>query len=262
MGFGIEVVAGRVTNPGGTFTALTANTGSSFTVKSAQESSPVFLDDMWAKGATAGVFRLRSPRLHDNTTGIAAPYQTTNSRSALDYIPGQPLVPNDAIIAEATGGAAETDVAAAVYYYENLDGIAAVLASHDEILPRVKNLVTVQVNVTGAATLGDWSAGTALNATDDKLHADETYALLGYLPTNPVLAIAIAGADTGNLRVGGPGTSEQLETRNWFVRKSIETGRPYIPVIKANNKGSTLVFQCDNAAGATNNTFLILAELQ
>lgn len=265
MGLGIETIAGRATNPGAVLPGLqlTNNTGSSFTVRSANESGKITLEGMWAKGATAGVFNIHSPRLHDNTTGISFPYAINTPVDFLAEGPGQNLVPNDPLLAFITGGAAETDCGYATIAYSDLDGIAAVLGTEDEIAPRIKNLVTVRVTTAGAATLGDWSAGTALNATDDKLHADATYAVLGMVPTNQVGAVAIAGADTGNLRVGMPGANAGLpfDSRYYFVLQSRVSGLPFIPIIKANNKGSTLVYQSDNAAGANNDIFVYMAEL-
>ena len=261
MGLAAEVVAGSATNPGAVFTALTPGSGNQFAVRSAEPDSGIYLDEMWAKGATAGVFRIRSPRMHDNVSGLGFPYQINAPRTFLERISPQPLYAVDTLIPEITGGAAETDVGAFLVYYANISGLAANLATWDEVNPRVKNILTNQVNVSAAAAVGAWSAGTAINATEDKLHADSTYALLGWESTNGVAAIAVAGTDTANLRIGGPSPVEPIETRDWFIRQSQETGRPYIPLIKTNNKGTTLVYQLDNAAGAANLTFLTLAEL-
>jgi hypothetical protein len=265
MGLAIETIAGRAVNPGAALPGLqlTNNTGSSFTVRSANESGKVTLQDQWAKGLAGGVFNIHSPRMHDNTTGISIPYGVNVPIGALAEAPGQFLVPNDPLFATITGGAAETDCGFATISYSDLDGIAAVLATEQEILPRVQNLVTVRVTVTGATTVGDWSTGTALNATDDKLHADKTYAVFGMFPTNQVGAVAIQGADTGNLKVGMPGASAALsiDSRYYFLLQSRVSNEPFIPVIKANNKGSTQIFQCDNAAGANNDVFVFLAEL-
>jgi len=265
MPLAIETIAGRAVNPGAALPGaqLTNNTGSSFTVRSAQETSAVKLQGMWAKGLAGGVFNIHSPRMHDNTTGISFPYGVNVPIDALAQSPPQLLVPNDPLFATITGGAAETDCGYATISYDQLDGIAAVLRTEGEVVPNIKNLVTVRVTVTAAVTTGDWSPGTALNATDDKLHADALYAVLGMLPTNQVGAVAIAGADTGNLRVGMPGAADALgfDSRYYFLEQARVNNDAFIPVIKANNKGSTLIFQCDNAAGANNDVFVILAEL-
>ena len=261
MGLALEVVAGAAVNPGAAYTALVAAATNTFAIRSADAGTPIYLDDMWAKGGTAGNFRIRSPRMHDNVTGLGFPYIINAPRTFLERVPPQPLYPVDTLIPEITGGAAETDVGCFAVWYESLTGLAANLATWEEIEPRIKNILTNQVNISAAAALGAWSAGTAINATEDKLHADGVYALLGWESSVGVAAIGIAGADTGNLRVGGPSPTEPIETRDWFIRAAQETERPYIPIIKANNKGTTLVYQLDNLAGVANLTFLTLAEL-
>jgi hypothetical protein len=261
MGKAYEIVSGRAVNPGAAFTALTPSSGASFAVRSADMASGVMLDAMWAKGGTAGAFRIRSPRLHDNVQGIKYNYLINAPRDWLYGYQQQPLEPQDVLIPEITGGAAETDTGYFGIYYNNLPGIDARLSDWPSVSPRIRNILTVQVAVAGAATLGDWSAGTALNATQDLLKANVDYALLGYTTDTQVGALAVPGADTGHLKVGGPGTTEAIETWAYFVEQSQLSGRPYIPVINAANKQNTLVFQQDNLAGATVNAFLSMAEL-
>lgn len=260
MPLAAEVVAGFATNPGAVFTGLTPAPTNTFAVR-ATNSGVVYLDQQWAKGGTAGVFRIRSPKMHDFVSGIGFPYQINAPRAFQERVPPQVLFQVDTLTCEITGGAAETDVGAFLVWYQDVSGLAAQLATWDEISGRIKNIITNQVNVSAPAALGNWSAGTAINATEDKLHADSLYALLGWESTVGVAAIAVQGADTGNLRIGGPSPVEPLETRDWFVRQSIIKNRPYIPIIKANNKGTTLVFQVDNLAGVANLTFLTMAEL-
>jgi hypothetical protein len=262
MGFGIETVAGFATAGAAGTNPLVYSGGQSGAVRDSAAGSGIVLGDMWAKGAAADVFRVRSPRLHDNVSGIGFPLAVANSPfDWLSDIPDQPIYANDALIAEVVAAAAGTDVGAFTVIYQDLGGIAANTATADEIAGRIKNLLTVHVTVAGAGVLGNWSNGTAINATEDKLHADSVYALFGIIPTNMVAALAIQGADTGNLRIGHPGQISPLETRDYFWRLSKQTGAPVVPLIKANNKGTTLVFQCDNAAGAANDCYLSLAEL-
>lgn len=262
MGNAYEVLAGRVVNPGAAFTALTPNTGDSFAIRSFGGGAPAYLDDMWAHEATPGVLRVRSPRLHDNVQGIRARVGVTVARGLLPDEADQLLYAQDVLTVEATGGTAETDVGCLLAYYTDLPGIAARVTSWEQVLPRIANVLTAEVAVTGAATTGDWSAGTPLNTTFDLLKANVDYAVLGYESDTSVAAVGLRGPDTGNLRVGGPGTSEVLETRNWFIRQSRASGRPYIPIINAANKGSTLAFQCSASASATINVAFILAELK
>ena len=70
MGKAFELIAGFVTAPSTTFTALTMATGSSLTVRNAPLGSEVRLLQCWSDQQTAGNIRIRSPKLHDNVQGI------------------------------------------------------------------------------------------------------------------------------------------------------------------------------------------------
>jgi hypothetical protein len=257
----IEVVAGRATNPGAAFTALTPNTGGSFTVRNAALSSRIFLDGVWYKGASAGSVQVKSPRMHDNVKGMQYQAAAANAFNLMGDFPRTKLVPQDVLSFSITGGAAETDDAAILISYEDLPGSNGRWASWEQILPRIVELVTNEVSISAAATLGDWSAGTALNATNDLLRANTDYAVLGYVCQNSVCAIALQGPDVGGLKAGGPGNSNVLETREWFKRLDFASDLPFIPIINSANKGGTLAFQCDSAAGAANLVDFMLAEL-
>lgn len=261
MGLALEVITGRVTNPGATITAITANTSDTFTVRSFPFESGASLEGIWAKAGTSGVIRVRSPRMHDNVQGIRLRHQANEPRNLLPDEAMQRLYPQDVMTVEMSGSAAATDVGALMVYYRDLPGVDARLAMWEQIQPRMLNILTVPVDITAAATLGDWSAGTAIDATFDLLKSNVDYAVLGYEAQNEVCSVALRGPDTANLRVGGPGSVEPIETRNWFVDQTRLKGTPHIPVINAANKGATLAFQVDNAAGATNQVDWILAEL-
>lgn len=257
----IEVIAGRVTNPGATITPLTANTNSSFTVRSFAATSRAVLDNMWSHSATAGIFRIRSPRLHDASQGIRVQVGDTVPRLLLPGTVGQPVYSSDTLTVEGSGGGAETDAFYYTLYYNDLGGISARLAMPSEISPRIVDLAGIEVDVTTSATAGDWSAGTAINASFDTFKADTDYALLGYTTSVALGAIAISGSDTGNLKVGGPGPLDAIETNSWFMDQSMETGRPYIPIINSNNRGSTFLFVSDPAVSTAARVSLLFAQL-
>lgn len=262
MGMAYETIIGRATNPGAVLTALTPGTADSFSVRSFTAGVNTFIDQMWAHEGTPGVFRVRSPRLHDNVQGIRATVGSTTAQTLLPAQSYQPLYPQDVLILEITGGGAEVDLGALAVYYTDLPGIAARLATWDQILPRIANLLTVEVDIPAAVTTGDWSAGTPINTTFDLLKANVDYAFLGYETSGPVGAIALRGPDTGNLRIGGPGGASPIETRDYWVRQSQASGTPMIPIINAANKGGTLAFQASASAGATTNVGFICCELK
>lgn len=261
MGAALEVVTGRVTNPGGAITALTPNTGDSFSVRNFDSPGQANFLDMWAFSATAGIFRVRSPRLHDNVQGIRAKVLASTPQPLLPDWGQQPLYAQDALILEQSGGGAETDMATILNYYTDLPGANARLFDWASVDARGRNILTNEVTITTGATAGDYGGSAAINSQLDLLKANTDYAILGYDTDTSVGTLGIRGPDTSNFRVGGPGSNARFETRDWFVRLSDRTKLPLIPVFNSANKAGTLVDIATPATAATVVVDLILVEL-
>lgn len=256
-----EVITGRALNPGAGPVALSPNTGDSFQVRSTPDDQPPFLEGVWVAAASAGLVRVRSPRMHDFVQGLRFTVPAGLSRNLLaDYIDTQ-MYSQDIVTFEIGGGAAETDSAAMLFRYPTLGGSDQRLATWDQIKPLVAELTTVEVAVAGPVTAGDWSPGTAINATFDLLKGNQDYAILGYTVDTLCTAVAFKGSDTANLRIGGPGPLEPLETRDWFIRLGRAAGVPSIPVINQANRASTLAHVVKNTAAGTVNLDLVVARL-
>lgn len=256
----IEVITGRATNPAA-LTALTMNTDDTATVRAFGEGVTPMLENVWTQQATAGVVRVRSPRLHDSTQGIRLIANAALPKALLPLGSEQRLYQTDTLTLEIQGGGAEVDAAAFLMHYANVSAGAGRFAMWEQIKPLIVNLLTVQVDVAGPTTSGDWSAGTLLTNFSDLLKADTYYAVLGYELDTASLAVAMRGPDTGNYRVGGPGILESDETRGWFVDLSKAHGSPHIPVLNSQNDGATRVSVCRVGAGGTINVGLVMAEL-
>jgi hypothetical protein len=256
-----ETVVGFATNPGGAFTGLSYTAGQSGTVRNTDLASKVTLQDIWADGATAGVFRIRSPRLHDNVQGIRFQNAASQRNQLMGWWPEQRLVPQDALVAEITGGGAETDMGAYVIAYDSLPGADGQYAHWAQVQPRIRHIVTVEVATTASATVGNWSAGTAINATFDLTWANSWYAVLGYVVNAAVTCVAIQGPDTGSLKNGGPGSLNYVDTRNFFIQRDTFGGPASIPCFNSANKGGTFVFVADKAASTAVNVGLFVALL-
>jgi hypothetical protein len=237
------------TNPGAGPTATAAAPGDSLNVRDFDTSqSNAFLEQIWRRGATAGYGRVRSPRLHDNVTGINAYSGETVDTLGFPIQASQPLYPNDALIVEESGGGAETDAVVLEIYYEQLGGVNARLAHWSDIQPNIRNLKAFQIAAPAGANA--WT-DTVITTTENQLHADADYALLGYRSSAACAAVGIKGPDTGNLRICGPGTTTTLDTTDWFIRQDmLSAGVPYIPVFAANNRGSLYASAIDVAAVA------------
>ncbi len=260
MGRALEVIAGRVVAGGAQAeTALTPNTGNSFTVRDFSDGASAYLLTPWVQAAGLSRLRIRSPRLHDAAQAI----RLVADASGRILLPGefaQALEANDPLTVELSSSAAETDAAAYLVYYTDLNGANARLVSPADIQGRVKNLTGV-LNTFAVVVGGDWSGQQAINADQDSLKADTDYAILGATLDTAVLALRIQGIDFGNLGVGIPGALEPIHSSRWFVDLSEWTGLPCIPVFNSNNRGTVLVDAAGVAAVAAFNATIILAEL-
>lgn len=251
-GMAWELISGFVTAPSTTQTALTMSTGDSLAVRAGVGDRLVQLIQAWADNQTAGVLRIRSPRMHDNVQGIRA--QVTAS----DVVPlmalGRPqrIYSQDVLSVDLSGSATAGDIesAALLLYYEDIAGIAGNFITHEEVMRRAVNVLNIE-NTIATGTAGGWSGGEAINAEFDPFKANTSYALIGYLTNSEAAAIAWRGADTGNLRVGGPG-NETLRhvTADWFLRLSKNYGLAAVPVFNSQNKAGITIDAAQDENGA------------
>lgn len=256
----IDSINTTATNPSGTYTATAAAAGDSLTIRNFPATSPAYLEHIIRRGATAGAARVRSPRLHDNVTGINQFSGEVVDTLSLPNQLNQPLYPSDTLIAEVTGGAAETDGIGLLVYYSQLPGVTARLANWGDISGIIKSVKPFQVAVTNSATIGAWT-DTVITTTENQLHADSDYALLGYRTSAALSMVGLKGQETGNLRVCGPGTTTTLDTEDWFLRWNLAAQYGTIPVFNANNRASLYVSTCDVAASTAATITLVCAEL-
>lgn len=256
------VTSGFVTAAGAGSTIATATPGDTFTVQQPNPGSKCWLDEIWVQGAVLDFFSVKSARMHDANQGIR---MRTGGLQQKGLLPGgivQQMYPVDAptVTLDATG--AGSVAISLLYRYDDLGGSNPRLAGWNDVSSRIKAISGVDVLLAAAAAVGTYSAGVAINATFDNFQANADYALLGYLCPVAGLSLSILGQDTGNLRMGGPMSTDPNVTANWFVQQAEGIGVPYIPIINANNKGSTLVSQVANSAIAAQTVTLIMAELQ
>ena len=271
MGAALEVIAGLVTAPDTTQTALTMNTGNSATIRHAAPDSPVRLLSAWVDVQVRGILRIRSPKLHDNVQGLRFDTIASEVQPLFDPMFAERMYPQDALTIDLSGSATAADIesAALLLYYPDLAGQAARLIDPTMLKQRFVRLFTVENSLaTGAA--GGWSGEEAINADFDLMRANTDYALLGYL-CSPVagqtvgecLAVGWRGVDTGNLRVGGPGTdTDRWLTNRWFVYLSERTGLPCIPVFNSANRAGVLIDAHQDENGLDVLVTSIFAELK
>jgi hypothetical protein len=257
MGQAIEVISGFVTGPGATLTAVTVNAGNSLQIRSAPFDKKVFLVSAWAYlDTSAGVTRIRSPRLHDFVQGIRLRQVTQYTDdsflgvSVMGWL--QRLIPQDVLTVEQSGSAANIDTAHLLIQYDDLPGVAGRFIDNDLLNAAGVNRIGQEVSVTTTAASGQYTGQVSINATNDNFKANTDYALLGATCDTRVGTIRIQGVDTGNLGIGIPGEPTQRHVyANYFQRLSAALKKPMIPVFNSANKSAILVDCTGHTAAIT-----------
>ena len=261
MGKALKVVSGFATNPGAAVTALTVSPGDSFTVADFDAPNKAYLGAIWAENAAGGVLSIHSPRMHDNVQGIRLQVPAADEVQILPQLADEPLYPNDPLTVSMSGGAAETDVLSFLTYYDDLPGVDAQLETWAAVQGQIVHLMGLEVDTSSGAAAGNYGGTRALNADFPQLKADTRYAILGYTCASKVATVGITGPDTGNTRIGAPGSVHTDVTGSWFVDLSNALGKPCIPIIKANNAAATNVDLLSTDINAAHHVSFILAQL-
>lgn len=263
MGLAMELISGRATAPSTTLTALTMAAGNSLTVRNTALTTDIRLIQLWAENNAAGIFRVRSPKLHDNVQGIRYRIDAVDPVGLFPYGSWQKLTPQDTLIAEISGSAVggQIEQGQMLIWYSDLPGSNARLVNWTDIVNRVVNYLTVEVAITPGAA-GGYSGQVAINATFDLLQANTDYAILGGEVDVLCAAVQIVGPDFANFGVGFPG---YLSNRNFpgrfFYELNWQTGLPTIPIFNSANKNGTLVAVVQNQAASAVNVTLNLVQL-
>jgi hypothetical protein len=263
MGKALELISGFVTAPSTTVTALTMGSGNSSTVRNAPLDSKISLLSAWADNQTAGVLRIKSPRLHDNVQGMRFGVVASEPQPVFPLGMSQKLISQDSLDLGLSGSATAGDIESAcmLIYYDNLPGIESRLITAAEAKERAIHIVTVE-NSLATGTAGGYSGEEALNVEYDLLKANTDYAILGFIVSAECAAVRYRGSDLGNLGVGGPGNDNDQEmTSNWFLTLSEKTGLPLVPVFNSANVDALLIDAVQDENGTDVIVWTILAEL-
>lgn len=259
----MEMISGRATAPGATLTALTMAAGNSLTVRNTSLTADIWLLDIWGFNNAAGILRVRSPKLHDNVQGIRNRVVANDPIAMFPHGLKQRLTPQDTLIAEISGSAVggQIEQGQMQIFYADLPGSNSRLAQWSDILPRIVNLVNVEVAITTGAG-GGYTGQVAINATFDLLQANTDYAILGIMTDVLCAAVRVQGPDLGNLGVGVPGyIANRNFSARYFKEMNLMSGLPTIPVFNAANKNGTLVDVVQNQAAAAVNVTIVCAQL-
>lgn len=260
MGLAIDTIAGYATNPGTAGAAVTLSTGDSLTIRNFASTDFCRLVGITRVGATEGFVEVTSPLLHDNVRGIRFTTSESPSTFLMPRDVGQPLQPSDTLAVTVSGGTAEVDQAVLQVFYSNVLGTSARLHAWADIAGNIKNIKPLEVDSAVNGAKGTW-VDTVITTTENLLHVNSDYAVLGYVTDTALAAVGIKGQETGNLRVTGPGVTAVDDTADYFIRTSQRHNLPMIPVFSGVNAGSVYVSAVQDGATASAKLQLVLAEL-
>lgn len=260
MGALFDTAAFYVSNPSTSETAYTAASGDSLVNRFFQAPATSTLASFDRSGATAGIYRVRSPLMYDNVKGIHIAAGIGKTIFNLQAAGVQPMYSQDTLIIEGTGGASEYEVVTATRYYSNFQGSDMRLYSWGTIMPLIVNLYQVEVATTSTSTPTAWT-DTVITTTENLLKANTDHAVLGYTVDTAISGVAIKGADTSNFRYGGPGLIISPFTVDFYVRMSNLMGVAAIPVFNSANVGNTFVSTIDAGSSTSSNITLMIAQL-
>jgi hypothetical protein len=247
----------KVAISGSAFEAVSPISGDSATFFNVPQGSVAYIGEIWAtNNLHACEVSVTASRFHDQVYGIrgqvtsgatTAPINRAQQISAIGI--DQPIFPSDVLSVQVNGTASDDVIITMLIYYADLPGISARLATYDYVRSHAGNQVGINCNLTP----GDGVAGTAvaLNAADNRLHANKDYALLGFTSTLAFGSLTVQGIDTGNLKVGGPMLADPGHDGNMFLDYAKAYNAALIPIINSNNAGSTTLVGVGTDVGAT-----------
>lgn len=256
----MQTIAGFFTAGGAGTNIVTPAGGDIITVPNFTLPAKAYIEKVAVSGAAVDFLRIRSPRMHDANQGLRVRVTATLRRDLLPFGLQEVVYPADTPIVELDATGAATNGILFSYAFDDLTGASPRLATWEAIQPRIAHTMGCEVTVTSGA-IGQWGASAALNSSFDNFEAGADYALLGYTCDTACLGVAVTGRDTNNLKMGGPGSTDPLETRNYFVAWDRSVPNARIPIIAANNRGSTFLQNVDVAAATVAHVTLFLAQL-
>ena len=251
-----ESIAYSAVNPGAGGAVATGVGGDSLVVKNNRGVSGPRILDFYGQQATAGFQQITFPSGHDTTRGYRVGQIPDDTYSHIPPGMSIPITAQETITMTIAGGAAETDVGSLLINYPDLPGIDQRVLTWAQLQSRYEEMTTVFSAVTSGA--GTWGATTLINAVTDLLKANRDYAVLGITCTVDQLCIAITGPDTGNVRIGCPGSNQNTDAAaGYFGWMSRANDMALIPVINSGNKSSTSLQSVAATSVATNATIYL-----
>jgi hypothetical protein len=256
--------ASKASLTGGTFAdTLTANSGDSLNVGS-YNTGGARIGEMWgidsASVCEGELIYTRPDSTHDQQNGFrfqipAVALGGAAKNAAFNILPGGfdiPVFVNDSATIKISGTASDNVLVSFLTEYDDLPGVGdAQFASWDQVQALRKSNVGMNQLPVASATAGAYGATRALNADDNRYHADTWYAILGCTVQTQVTTISLIGPPWGGQRIGLPAGALYLNSNTYFVEQSMKRGKPLIPFFKQADAGNILVAVADAQASTS-----------
>lgn len=265
--------ASKANATGGTFAdSLTANAGDSLAVANYGQGGARILEGWAIDNASVAEYQLiytRPEATHDQSHGFRFNVPSlfpggAGKPVAHNFLPGYLYIDvfkSDVAVIQASCTATDNLLVSYNILYDDLPGASAQFATWDQVVGLRKSVVAVACNAVASATAGAYGATRALNADDDRLHANTNYAILGFTVQTPVCTIALQGPAWGGQVIGAPSGALDLRSDTWFLDQTIKYGLPLIPWFNSNDKGNILLKVADAAANTNPKIDVVMCEL-
>lgn len=168
---------------------------------------------------------------------------------------------SDTAVIQVSATAADAVMASFLIEYDDLPGASAVFIDPIRMQAMHKSRVGIACNAVASGTKGAYGTARAINADDDRLHANTWYAILGVNVQTDVHTVSFIGPDWGGQRIGLPAGAIEISSSTFFLDQSIKWGKPLIPAFNSNNKGNVLLQVADAAANTNAKIDVQMVEL-
>ena len=201
-------------------------------------------------------FRFQLPSLTPGGAATVAAHEIFYPPFKVDVFSG------DTATISVSGTAADDVIVSYITEFDDLPGTQATFASWEQVKALKATVIGLNQLPVASGTPGAYGASRALNADDSRLSANRYYAILGCSVATQVTTISLISTVWGGQRIGVPAGASMLDNTMWFVRESIASGKPLIPVINANDAGNVLVQVADGEASTSPHVDWLMYELR
>lgn len=265
--------ASKANTTGGTFAdALTANSLDSLSIPNLQSGQGKILK-MWGNDsdnvAEVALTDGRVDSVHDPTYGMRFNLASTALGGA-GTIAALPMIEppmwidvftGDTLVFTCTTTASDDIAVSWLTEYQDLPGVSAQFANWQSVVNNKFTDISVRCAPVASGTAGLYGTARAINADETRWTGGRFYAIIGFTVQIPVTTVSFKGTMWGNLRLGVPAGSPNLNHVNFFYDlQALYPGENLIPVFNGYDAGNVLLEVVDTEASTSPKVDVIAIE--